>query len=428
MNAATVLGGSGASFGNGSNKEIRGLNSEGWRRECLTWFSTSRATVRSRHAFGAINISIFGVLQVNAIIADNPSAPTGGPFTAVTTTGSNAVTLSAGTTANIFPGATVTGLAGETGTQIVTGIIDSTHFTVGVNAAAGAGSATATFTDHTSITKTGGGLLDLGDGNNNVINNSFSGFTTVNGGTLLVKSDVNFGIVPGTAVPNAITLNGGEIRSTAGFTINANRGIFVGPQGGTITYDGGANVQRHPENLGNRRYDVLAPFQIKAPPPSSLQPLPAPLPTRVRTTLATKTGSNILFNGVSQELPSTTPLTIAAYQGAFGTVNFNNTAQTIGSLASAVGVGTITNIGGLTIGGTTLNPVSQTATYNGTISGNNLTKNGGGTQTLTVPPTPMQAPRQSMAGPCWRPIPLARPPAPAPWSWLPGYAWRFGHH
>ena len=63
------------------------------------------------------------------------------------------------------------------------------------------------------------------------------------------------------------------------------------------------------------------------------------------TTLVTKSGSNITFQ-VANELPSGTALTIADYQGGFGTIAIAATNQTIGSLSSGVGtegsIGTIT--------------------------------------------------------------------------------------
>ena len=51
------------------------------------------------------------------------------------------------------------------------------------------------------------------------------------------------------ANPAAIVLNGGELRSTAGLTFATNRGITVGPQGGTISYVGAATI-----TLGTKDY------------------------------------------------------------------------------------------------------------------------------------------------------------------------------
>jgi autotransporter-associated beta strand protein len=70
---------------------------------------------------------------------------------------------------------------------------------------------------------------------------TYAGGTTVNGGTLAISTDANLGAVPGTSQPANITLNGGVLQIKQGtvgtpnlYTINANRGITVGPAGGTI--------------------------------------------------------------------------------------------------------------------------------------------------------------------------------------------------
>ena len=106
-----------------------------------------------------------GALQVSAILADAPN-PTGS-FTAVTASGSNVVTLTAGNTSQLCAGQTVSNLVGSSGTAAtIIGIIDSTHFTVAAPATSSGTSTTASFASHTGLTKTGGGVLDLSDGNN----------------------------------------------------------------------------------------------------------------------------------------------------------------------------------------------------------------------------------------------------------------------
>src|SRR5205814_1267549 len=93
-----------------------------------------------------------------------------------------------------------------------------------------------------SVTVSGGGLLDLGGGNaqNNKAVNTYSGLTTVNNSTLVVNADTQFGSTTTPFRANAITLNGGTLLTTAGFSFATNRGITVGPQGGTLRYNGGA--------------------------------------------------------------------------------------------------------------------------------------------------------------------------------------------
>jgi fibronectin-binding autotransporter adhesin len=61
--------------------------------------------------------------------------------------------------------------------------------------------------------------------------NTFSGATTVSGGTLSVSADNNLGTAPGSATPGSLTLNGGALSASASFTLNANRGLALGPTG-----------------------------------------------------------------------------------------------------------------------------------------------------------------------------------------------------
>ena len=98
------------------------------------------------------------------------------------------------------------------------------------------------------------------------------------------------------------------------------------------------------------------------------------------TTLNTKTGSVITLNltgTAGQQFPVGTAVTLTGG----GTVNLGSYGQTIGSLASAAGVGTINLSGPLTLGGTAGSPVNQPANYGGTIAGaGGVTMNGLGTQ------------------------------------------------
>ncbi len=61
--------------------------------------------------------------------------------------------------------------------------------------------------------------------------NTYSGPTTISGGILSVSSDGNLGNDPGSATPNSLTIDEGTLSASAGFTLNANRGIAVGPTG-----------------------------------------------------------------------------------------------------------------------------------------------------------------------------------------------------
>ncbi len=75
---------------------------------------------------------------------------------------------------------------------------------------------------------------------------TYTGGTVVSGGTLAISADANLSTVAVNVDPANITLNGGALRFTAGtsvlpvpatptsYTINTNRGITLGPSGGTI--------------------------------------------------------------------------------------------------------------------------------------------------------------------------------------------------
>ena len=60
--------------------------------------------------------------------------------------------------------------------------------------------------------------------------NTYTGSTTVNGGTLSVSSDANLGADPSSATPGNIVLSGGALQVTGSgnFSFNSNRGIAVG--------------------------------------------------------------------------------------------------------------------------------------------------------------------------------------------------------
>jgi len=56
---------------------------------------------------------------------------------------------------------------------------------------------------------------------------------------LSINSDVRLGAAPGAPVADQLTFNGGTLRSTATFTINANRGITLDTGGGTFNVSAG---------------------------------------------------------------------------------------------------------------------------------------------------------------------------------------------
>jgi fibronectin-binding autotransporter adhesin len=103
-------------------------------------------------------------------------------------------------------------------------------------------SATAALSGTGTITKTGAGRLSL-----NRTQTTFTGKYVVNGGSLAFSTDGVLGAVPSLPQGDYFTLNGGGLITSAntGPTLNATRGITLGPNGGYLagriegfTYDG----------------------------------------------------------------------------------------------------------------------------------------------------------------------------------------------
>ncbi|MES2570741.1 MAG: hypothetical protein V4710_11890, partial [Verrucomicrobiota bacterium] len=95
------------------------------------------------------------------------------------------------------------------------------------------------------LTKSGPGILDLSNGNNqnNKAGNSFSGKVVINEGILTISREDQLGTSnSGGYVADAITFNGGELLTYAGTNFAASRGFTVGTRGGVVAYTGGGNT------------------------------------------------------------------------------------------------------------------------------------------------------------------------------------------
>ena len=90
------------------------------------------------------------------------------------------------------------------------------------------------------LTKNGAGTLTLG------ATNTYTGINTIQAGTISISTDRNLGAVPGSPTPASITFNGAVVtlKTTAGFTLAANRGMTLTTDGiidttaGILTYGG----------------------------------------------------------------------------------------------------------------------------------------------------------------------------------------------
>ena len=189
------------------------------------------------------------------------------------------------------------------------------------------------------LTKAGAGTLVLGG------NNTYTGVTTINAGTLNIGADLNIGAAPAVATAGSITLAGGTLGTTSTFTMNANRGIALSSgsslniaTGTTLTYGG-----------------VIA---------------GSGLMTLLGTGTLTLSGANTNTGGI----------TLSA-----ATLNINN--------ATALGTGRLTIANGTTInntsGGAIVNSNNNIQTWNGgyTFTGTNSLDLGTGAVSLGATPT-----------------------------------------
>jgi autotransporter-associated beta strand protein len=91
-----------------------------------------------------------------------------------------------------------------------------------------------------SLIKSGDGTLSLTGAN------TYFGKTTINSGTLTVNGDVCLGTAPEITTPGHLTITNGTLHATASFTLDAKRGIALGPTTesgkGTIDVDTDAVV------------------------------------------------------------------------------------------------------------------------------------------------------------------------------------------
>jgi len=78
--------------------------------------------------------------------------------------------------------------------------------------------------------KAGAGSLVLSN-----TGNDYTGQTAVTAGSLVISADANLGTAPASPTAKSIFLNGGTLNTTASFTLDSDRGLYLGASGGTIS-------------------------------------------------------------------------------------------------------------------------------------------------------------------------------------------------
>ena len=200
------------------------------------WLSGSNGIAGNFYVGGGGTVSVNGSMSSGTTIIGGSfggpavgtvAVPTGGTLAASLVTNNNmrttaALDLNGGlllantTNGNWFQGVTV--VAGTGGANINT---SSYTMTVTSGVITGPG----------SLTKYGSGTLALDS------SNAYTGGTVINNGILQAYGELALGPVPSSFVPNNITLNGGLLRDSfqnQGLNLSANRGVFLGPNGGYL--------------------------------------------------------------------------------------------------------------------------------------------------------------------------------------------------
>jgi autotransporter-associated beta strand protein len=201
-----------------------------------------------------------------------------------------------------------------------------------------------------SLTKSNSGTLTLTNSGS-----SYTGVTTVSGGTLSISADGDLGTAPALPTPGQLLINGGTLQATASFTLNTNRGIALGPSSGsgtgTIDVTGGNTLTYGGIIADNGTSDALT---------------KADSGTLTVNGVNTYTGTTNVNGGTLAVNGSTTSTTAVNNGGTLAGTGSATGSVTVNS-GGTINPGTVGTVGTLTVGSLTFNGGS----YQADISGDN---------------------------------------------------------
>src|SRR5436309_1450590 len=254
------------------------------------------------------------------------------------------------------------------------------------------------------LTKSGSGTVTLSAAN------TYTGVTTINVGTIAIAADAGLGAAPGAPTAGKRTFGGGTLRTTASFTVAANRGLALSGAAGAVTLTAGGNnasttfsglIQNGSGTVALTKTGTGTLTLSGANTYSGATTVSAGvLDVQNNTALGATAGATTVAGGAALQLegsglvvaePVTLNGTGIAGGGALRQVANTNTwsgAITLGSAARVnADAGTLTVSGGITNGGflLTVGGAGNTTVSTTVISGTGgLTKDGTGTVTLSA--------------------------------------------
>jgi autotransporter-associated beta strand protein len=176
----------------------------------------------------------------------------------------------------------------------------------------------------TPLYKFGSAILTLS------ASNTYAGGTTIGGGYLYIGSDSNLGATNCTLTLNCGTLSAG-LRANNALTLNTNRGITLGANGGSINVASGCTLTNPCVISGTGNLQFGGNFDTG---------VGTNLLSGANTYSGTTTiAAGRLLLGASGTLPDGTPLTVATDNAGGTFFDLGGFSQTIGPLASAGGIG-----------------------------------------------------------------------------------------